>query len=63
MAHPFQPVCCPYGWEPMVEYITDEAEQPEGELEYGYDVYEDEEYAYADQSEDVLRDEDVEADQ
>ena len=32
MAHPFQPVCCPYGWEPMVEYITDD------EYKYAFDL-------------------------
>ncbi len=32
MAHPFQPVCCPYGWEPMIEYITDD------EYKYAFDM-------------------------
>ena len=32
MAHPFQPVCCPYGWEPMIEYITDD------EYKYAFDL-------------------------
>ena len=32
MAHPFQPVCCPYGWEPMIDYITDD------EYRYAFDM-------------------------
>ena len=32
MAHPFQPVCCPYGWESMVEHITDD------EYKYAFDM-------------------------
>ena len=37
------------------DYITEGAELPEGELEYGYDAYEDEEFVSDDPSEDVLR--------